>query len=85
MRLRTRLRLVEARLMPKREPRRFRFILEDEHGVWHDGKGTLIDPATVSGPVRIIRLIKHVPPPSAADLLGEVHTDELVAEEACAE
>ena len=67
---------IETRCRVMDGPQRFRIIVEDERGVWHDGPGGVIDPESVSGPLRIIRLVKHVPPPSAADLLDDVQGDD---------
>jgi hypothetical protein len=63
--------MLETKLRPDGAPPRLMIILEDEDGVWHDGRGRIIDPSTVSGPLRIIRLIKEVTGSHEADRLEE--------------
>ena len=55
MRLTTRLRVLEAKFRPEDDVPRVLIVFEEEPGVWRDGQGTVIDPATIDPRTQVIR------------------------------
>jgi hypothetical protein len=55
MRLTTRLRMLEAKLRPEDDVPKLLIVFEEEDGGWHDGRGVMIDPATVDPRTQVIR------------------------------
>ena len=54
MRLTTRLSTLEMMLSPENDVPRVLIVFEDEDGIWHDGLGSAIDPATVDPRSQVI-------------------------------
>jgi hypothetical protein len=55
MRLSTRPRNLEARVRPEDNVPCLLVVFEEEPGVWHDGRGTAIDRATIDPRTQVIR------------------------------
>lgn len=54
MRIATRVKAMETKLLPIPNEPPVLIVLEDHDGTWHDGRGTIIDRATVGSMVRVI-------------------------------
>ena len=55
MRLTTRLRTLEAKVRLEDDVPGLLIVFDEEDGVWHDGRGTTIDPAAVDPRTQVIR------------------------------
>jgi hypothetical protein len=60
----TRVRAMETKLLPEAKEPQLIIVLEDADGAWHDGRGHVIDRATVGPMVRVIVLRQRVDGPA---------------------
>lgn len=63
MRITTRVKAMETKLLPESKEPRLIIVLEDADGTWHDGRGNVIDRETVGPMVRVIVLRQRVDGP----------------------
>jgi hypothetical protein len=64
MRITTRVKAMETKLLPEAKELRLIIVLEDAGGAWHDGRGNVIDRETVEPMVRVIILRQRMDGPA---------------------
>lgn len=64
MRIATRVKAIETKLLPQAKEPRLIIVLEDADGTWQDGRGNVIDRETVGPMVRAIVLRQRVDGPA---------------------